>query len=249
MIKKLVLATVALMAFGAVYAIDPGGHVSTVSSYVKSWFKSKVNLDYELRRAEALVGKLDDSIKENQEFLAREKVELAKLGDSVDKDRVAVQTKRDRVVAMRNDFGKGEQPVSVDPSKRNELARQLSQLKIMDRKYETNRKILDVRKQRFDSLRDKVNEMLSAKDTMRLKVEELKANLEAVRLDEAHAKQYTVDDSEYKRVHELLDYIDTEIKVREETVAMRRASDDSPVAKAEENPNVLHDVDAYLAGK
>ena len=65
----------------------------------------------------------------------------------------------------------------------------------------------------------------------------------------AHAKQYTVDDSEYKRVNELIDYIDTEIKVRKETVEMRRVSDDAPVAKAEENPNVLHDVDAYLAGK
>jgi hypothetical protein len=249
MIKKLILAVVALAALGAVYAIDPGGHCTAVTSYVSKWFKGKVNLDYELTRAEGLVARLDDSIKENQEFLAREKVELAKLGDSVEKDRVAVQKKHDRVVAMRNNFGKGEQLVSVDPGKRNELARELSQLKIMDRKYETNRKILDVRKQRFESLRDKVTEMQSAKDTMRLKVEELRANLEAVRLDETHAKQYSVDDSEYKRAHELLDYIDTEIKVREETVAMRRASDDSPVAKVEENPNVLQDVDAYLAGK
>src|SRR2546423_1248992 len=135
MIKKLILAAVALAALGVVYVIDPGGHASTVGSYVRSWFKSKVNLDYELRRAEALVGKLDDSIKENQEFLAREKVELAKLGESVDKDRLAVERKRTHVVAMRGEFGKGEQPVSVDPTKRNELARELSQLKIMDRKY------------------------------------------------------------------------------------------------------------------
>src|SRR5205809_1105167 len=114
MLKKLILAAVGLIALGAVYEIDPGGHVSTVGSYVKKWFKGKPNLDYELTRAENLVGRLDDSITEHQEFLAREKVELAKLGDSVGKDRLAVERKRDRVVAMRKEFGKAEQPVSVD---------------------------------------------------------------------------------------------------------------------------------------
>jgi len=247
MIKKLVLAVVALSALGAVYVVNPGGHVTAVASYFKGWFKP--SLDYEIRRAEGLVARLDDSIKEHQEFLAREKVELAKLGDGVGKDRVAVEKKREHVVAMRGVFGKGEQPVSVDPTKRNELARELSQLKIMDRKYETNRKILDVRKQRFESLRDKVNEMLSSKETMRLKVEEMKADLEAVKLDEAHAKQYSVDDGDFKRATELLDYIKTEIDVHKEFVSMRSASEESPVAKAEENPNVLQDVDTYLAGK
>jgi hypothetical protein len=245
MIKKLVLVVMALVALGAVYAIDPGGHVSAVTSYFKDSFKP--SLDYEIRRAEALVDRLDDSIKENQEFLAKEKVQLAKLEDSVDKDRVAVESKREHVLALRNKIGKGEQLVSLNPGKRNELARELSQLKIMDRKYETNRKILDVRKQRFTSLRDKVGEMLASKETMKLKLEEMKADLEAVRLDEAHAQQYSVDDSEFQKATELLEQIDTEVKTRRELVEMRRTTEEVPEVKAEENANVVEEVDAYLS--
>jgi hypothetical protein len=245
MIKKLILVVMALVALGAVYAIDPGGHATAVTSYFKGWFKP--SLDYEIRRAEGLVARLDDSIKENQEFLAKEKVQLAKLEESVDKDRVAVEKKRDHVLALRNKMGKGEQLVSVGASKRGELARELSQLKIMDRKYDTNRKILDVRKQRFTSLRDKVGEMLASKETMKLKLEEMKADLEAVRLDEAHAQQYSVDDSDFKRATELLEQIDTEVKTRRELVEMRRTTEETPEVKAEENVNVVEEVDAYLS--
>src|SRR5262245_6258810 len=100
MIKKLVLAAVALLALGTVYVVNPGGHVSAVTSYFKAWFKP--SLDYELRRAEGLVSTLDDSIKQHQEYLAREKVELGGLTEDVEKDRLAVEKKRERVLAMRN---------------------------------------------------------------------------------------------------------------------------------------------------
>ena len=74
MIKKLILATVCLAALGAVYAIDPGGHVSTLTGYVSKWFKP--SLSYQIDRAEKLIAKLGPAIKDDQEQLAREKVAL-----------------------------------------------------------------------------------------------------------------------------------------------------------------------------
>jgi hypothetical protein len=68
-----------------------------------------------------------------------------------------------------------------------------------------------------------------------------------VRLDEAHAQQYSVDDSEFKRVTELLDQIDTEVKTRRELVDMRRATEETPEVKVEENVNIVEEVDAYLS--
>jgi chromosome segregation ATPase len=244
MIKKLILAAVCIAALGAVYAIDPGGHVSTLTGYVTKLFKP--SLDYQINRAEKLIGKLDASIEENQEFLAREKVQLAKLEESLAKDRVAVKTRRDRVVALRKQFGQGEQLVSVNLGKRNELGRELSQLKIADRKLETTEKIFDTRKQRFTALRDKVNEMLSSKETMKLRLEEMKAELEAVRLNEAHAGQYSVDDSEFKAVVDLLEEIDTEVKTRKELAEMRAASHAEVPVDTTVDDTVLDDVDAYL---
>lgn len=245
MIKKLFIAAVALVALGTVYAVDPGGHVSTVASYFQGWFKP--SLDYQIRRAEQLVGRLDDSIHESQEFLAREKVELGKLEDNVKRDRVAVERKRERVVALRGRFGQGEQLVSTGPGKRNELARELSQLKIMDRKYETSNKILGVRKERYEALANKLQEMLTSKETMKLKLEEMKSDLEAVRLGEAQSRQYSMDDGDFKAASELLEQIDTEVKTRRELADMRRATEETPEVSAEENANVVDEVDAYLS--
>ncbi len=247
MIKKLILAVMVLGAVGAVYAIDPGGHVSTMTGYVTKWFKP--SLSYQIDRAETLLGKLDGTIEESQEFLAREKVQLAKLEESLEKDRIAVKSRRDRVVALRKQFGQGEQLVSIDPGKRGDLGRQLSQLKIADRKLETTQKIFETRKQRFSALRDKVDEMLTSKETMKLRLEEMKAELEAVRLNEAHAGQYSVDDSEFKAVNDLLEEIDTEVKTRKELADMRAASHvEEPVETAVDN-SVLDEVDAYLGAK
>jgi len=246
MIKKLVLAVVALTALGAVYVVDPGGHVSTLTSYVTEWFKPGLN--YQIRRADKLIGKLGKSIEANQEFLAREKVELAKFGESLDKDKVALQRKREHVVALRTQFGKGEQLVSLAPGKSNELARELSQLKIMDRKYETGRKIIDARQERFASLRDKVNEMRNSQETMKLRLEEMKAELEAVRMHEAQAGHYSVDDSDFKAAEELLGQIDTDVKTRKAYVEMRNeSSSETPVSTPAVDNSVLQDVDAYLS--
>jgi len=248
MIKKLVLAAMVLAALGVVYVVDPGGHVSTVTSYVSEWFKPSLN--YQIRRAEQLIGKLDDSIKDKQKFLAREKVELAQAGDSLEKERLAIQRKREQVIALRGEFGKGEQLVSFNASKRNELARELSRLKIMDRKYETGKKIFESRQERFKSLRDKVNEMVDSKETMKLRLEEMKAQLEAVRLNEAHAGEYSVDDGDFKAAEELLKEIDTEVKTREELAKMRGAIEpESSEADATVNTSVLEEVDAYLSAK
>lgn len=245
MIKKLIVAAAAVVALASVWVIDPGGYVSTVASYFSAHVKP--SLDFEIKRAEQLVQRLDGSIKENQEFLAREKVELAKFEDNLNRESVAVGKKRDRVVALRDQMGTDETPVSVESPKRIELSQQLTQLKIMDRKHETNRKIYDARKKRFDSLREKISEMQVNKDTMRLKLEDLKSQLEAVRVDEAHAN-YTVDNSAFKSAEELLDTIDTEVKTRRELADMRSADTDSesPSPAPAATSNVLDEVDAYL---
>jgi chromosome segregation ATPase len=248
MIKKLILAAVALVALGAVYAIDPGGHASALSSYVKEWFKP--SLDYQIRRAEGLIAQLDPAIKKDQEKLAREKVELGEMEETLAKDKVAIQKKHERLVALRNQFGKGEQLVSINPGKRNELARELSQLKIMDRKHEVTQKIFEARKQRFESLRDKVTQMVDSKETMQLRLDEMKAELEAVRMNEAHEGKYSVDDGEFKAVEDLLKDITKEVKVRKEVAEMRSASNTETATSAPVvDDTVLEDVDAYLGAK
>jgi hypothetical protein len=248
MIKKLILAAVALGFLGAVYAIDPGGHVSTLTSYVKEWFKP--GLDYQIRRAEELLTRLGPAIEEDQEKLAREKVELRKLEDTLAKEKVAIAKKHERLVALRSQFGKGEQFVSVNPAKRNELARELSQLKIMDRKYEVSQKILDARKQRYEALRDKITQMVASKETMQLRLDEMKAELEAVRMNEAYAGHYSVDDGEFKAVEDLLDNIQTEVDVRKEVAEMRNPSNtESPTSAPVVDDTVLDEVDAYLSAK
>jgi len=247
MLRKLVVTVMALVGIGAVYAIDPGGHASTVAGYFKEWCKP--SLDYEIRRAEKLIGKLDNAIKENQEFLARERVAIGKLEESTEQEKVAVQEKRKRVVALRKGVEEGEQAVSLAPAKRQTLPRELSQLKIMDRKLETTQKILEVRKQRYQYLRDKVDEMRASQDTANLKLEEMKQELAAVRLDEQHTQHYAVDDSTFKRVAELLDQIDTEVKTRRELVDMRRVTVETSVSTTDTSATVLDEVDAYLAGK
>jgi hypothetical protein len=248
MIKKLILAAMFLAAVGAVYAIDPGGHVSALTSYVKEWFKP--SLDYQIRRAEGLMAQLDPAIKQDQEKLAREKVEIREMEETLAKDKVAVQRKHARLVALRSQCGKGEQFVSVDCPKRSELARELSQLKIMDRKSEVTQKILDARKQRYEALRDKVTQMVDSKETMQLRLDEMKAELEAVRMNEAYAGQYSVDDGEFKAVEDLLKNIKKEVDVRKEVAAMRGDSNaETPTSAPVVDNSVLDDVDAYLSAK
>ncbi len=248
MFKKLILAVVILGALGAVYAIDPGGHVSAMTSYVKAWFKP--SLDYQIKRAEGLIAKLGPAIEEDQEKLAREKVELRKMEDQLAKDKVALERKHERLVALRNQFGKGEQFVSVSPSKRSELARELSQTKIMNRKYEVTQKIFEARKQRYEALRDKITQMVDSKETMQLRLDEMKAELEAVRMNEAYAGQYSVDDGEFKAVEDLLDDIKTEVDVRKEVAEMRNGSNTETAASAAVvDDTVLDEVDAYLSAK
>jgi hypothetical protein len=248
MIKKLVLAAVALGFLGAVYAIDPGGHVSTMTSYVKDWFKP--SLSYQIRRAEQLIEKLGPAIEDKQETLAREKVELAEQEETLTKDKVALDRKRERVVALRSQFNKGEQLVSFNLGKRKDLGRELSQLKIMDRKYEVNQKLFDARKERYEALRENVMQMVASKETMQLRLDEMKAELEAVRLNEAHAGTYSVDDSEFKDVEELLKNINKEVKTRKELAEMRNASNpESAVSAPVVDDTVLDDVDAYLGAK
>jgi chromosome segregation ATPase len=245
MIKKLIVAAVALVVLTSVWAIDPGGYVSTVASYFTKHVQP--SLDFEIKRAENLATRLDKDIFESQEKLAREKVELAKLEEGLQKETVALQKRRDRLVALRDQMKTDETPVSVSNPKRTELARQLNHLKIEDRKHETNRKIYDARKQHFDALYDKVREMQANKEDMRLKLEYLKAELEAVRVDEARAK-YTVDNSEFKSFQELLDKIETEVKTRRELADMRAPETETDTAPAAtpEASNILDEVDAYL---
>ncbi len=261
MFKKLFLAGALLVAVPMLVGsmLFGGGiwsYASTAFSEVKSDAKAMVPIEWELKRARHMIAKLEPVIEENRTKIVREEIEVAKLKRQVERNRQLLAKYQREILQLRDDLESGSthyvyagRSYTAEQVKAD-LANRFKHYKTLEQTTAKLQKIVDIRTNKLDAARRKVEEMLAAQRQLEVDVENLEARLEMIRVAEA-ASEFKFDNSKLAQTREVVDDITTRLDVTERMLNTQvELYDRIPVGDKSEQPDsITDDVTRYFEGK
>ncbi len=225
MIRKAVKWTLlGAVVLGVVFVAGRGA----VGSYLRMAFdearqeaKNMVPIEWELKRARQMIGRLEPEIEQQVERVIREQIEVAKLQRQLKKNEERLAKCKRDVLRLRDDLESGSAHYVyagrsfTEEQVRADLANRFGHYKDLEGVTEKLRKILEIRQRKLDAAQQKVAAMRMAKRKLEVEIEHLAARLEMVQVAQT-SSSLTVDDSHLSRTRELLEEIETRLDVNEQ---------------------------------
>lgn len=252
MLKKcLAIGTLGLVGVGAVAGTGAWSYVKTGVRSAQSSVRDSMPVDWEIKRARQMIDELEPEIQDNMLKVTRERVEVKNLAAQIeDKEKLLAESRSD-IMRLRNDLESGavkfvyqKKSYSEDQVK-DELKRRFTQFVSHQATNEKLEKILAARQTNLAAATAKLDEMLSAKRDLEVRVEELEARLTLVGVAEA-SSYIAVDDSLLSNTRQLLDDISTRIEVKEQLVASSGALQGGIDLSDDESPELLDEIAEYF---
>ncbi len=227
-------------------------------SYVKTGYRTasesvrnSVPVQFEIKRAKEMIKDLKPEIQHNMQIVAREEVEVQRLGQEIQSKEERLAKSRDEIMRLKDDLESGSvrfvyagRSYSQDQVK-EDLAHRFDQFKVFEKTTEALNKSLHARERNLDAARRKLDGMLSAKRELEVQVEELQARLTMVEAAQTHTS-VNLDDSQLNAARQLLDEIRTRIDVEERVNASQGALEGTIQLDEPTNPELLDDIADYF---
>jgi len=254
MVKRVVFTGVgAMLVAGFLFGHDAVSYVRTTAGQVKQSVKDAVPVGFEIERARKMISELEPEIRRNMHLIAKEEVEVDRIRRRAEKLDVKQENAKVELQRMKADL-ESEHRFLVYAGRRYsrnqvrvDLASRLKRAKTNDETLVSLTKILSARERGLSAARGKLEEMLSAKRTLQVDIENLEARQKMVQVAQA-ASDFNFDDSHLARTKELLTTIQTRLEVAERLVD--QDGDFAGEIQLEETEptglDVLEDVAAYL---
>ena len=229
MFKKLLLVGLLLAGIAFLFVgREAASYVSTTAGWVKDSVKGSVPMEFELERARQMVKDLDPEIRKNMHVIAKEEVEVQRLGEQIQEREGKQDKDRNELMRLRTDLQSGQQIFQYASRRytadevRVDMARRLERCKSNDATLESMRKVLKSREAGLEAAKTKLLAMQNSKATLIAKLAEIDARREEVAAAEA-ANQLSFDDSLLGQVKSLVSDLQTRVEV------------DAKIANAESN--------------
>ncbi|MEZ5965176.1 MAG: hypothetical protein R3F56_15185 [Planctomycetota bacterium] len=250
------LAGTAAAAF-FVFGEHTGSYLGTVASSVRETVRGKIPVDFELKRAERLVGEIDPQIDSCRRDVARAEVELAELDSEIAELAQAVSRDERKLKAGREvlSVGSAAQPVYELAGKQYsrqrvelDLVRTLEVFRNNSTILRSKQNLRDRQTQAVEAARSRLDAVRAQKSRLEDQIAALKIQKQQLDATAAASKRFDLDDSALSKAKEVL----TRVK-KELDIAQRVIEDDLYHAQgiSMELPvgvDVLKEIDEALAG-
>jgi chromosome segregation ATPase len=216
--KSLLVGGAVVLLLGLFFGRDACSYLTTSSRWVKDTVTTSVPIEFQINRARDMIKALDPEIKQNMHLIAKEEVEIEKLGKQVDEQEAALAQARDEILRLKTDLESGDKTFyyashryTADQVK-TDLEGRFERYKVNEATLDKNQKILAVRQQKLEAARTRLDEMLSAKRDLEVQVENLEAQNEMLKVAKT-ASDFNFDDSQLARTKELIEDIRTRMEI------------------------------------
>ncbi len=223
-VKKTILATAGASALGlALFGTDAFSYVGTCCGLVTNTVKDSIPLDFEIDRARTMIKNLVPDIRSNMHLIAKEEVEVERLGKQVDEMEVKLAKEKEGILRLKDDLAKsdgeiryGKRIYTVSEVK-GDLANRFERFKTQDATLVSLKEMQKARERSLTGARAKLEGMLASKRQLEVDVEHLEARLKMVEAAQA-TSTYQFDDSRLSRVKELVGDLRSRLTVAEKLV-------------------------------
>lgn len=222
--KSLIVGLGFLLLGGLTFGRNAISYLRTSVSCLQESVHQSVPVTFELERARRMIDDLKPEIAQNFHRIAREEVEVEKIARQLAKLEEQQSTTKQAVLQLKSDLESGRQ-VFVYAKKtytgleiRQDLAKKFGRCKSLDETISHMRKELEFRQAGLQSGRQKLDELLAARDQLRLNVEGLEARHKMIEVQQT-ASDLQIDDSQLARTKELVSDIQTRLNVSERLLA------------------------------
>ncbi len=257
MIKKAIIGGVAVAVLGGlVMWTGARSYVRTVGTEVRQAFKGAVPLEFELKRARVLLQDVDPEINRYKHVIATEEVIVEKLQREVQDLNNALAAHDADMKKLWEKSGGGKSSVQLtgrtysSDDVQRDLASRVSRGKARKQELQARTRQLEAKSAVVIAAHNKLQAMVSKKRELEAQVDMLEAKLQEVQARET-ASNIVIDDSDLSRTKQLIDEIDTQIRVKEKVLSSTGSDlGEIPVGSSEAvtPEEVSSQVEEYLKG-
>lgn len=212
-----------MLLAGLFFGRDAFSYVRTSVGWVKDSVKDNVPVEFEIDRARKMVKDLVPDIRKNMHLIAREEVELERIGKQVAELETRLTKDRSGIMQLKTDLEGGQDSFQYASQRysreevKTDLARRFERFKTNEATLASLREISTARMRSLEGARQKLEHMLAQKRQLEVEVENVEARLKMVQAAQA-GSDYHFDDTRLGRVKELLSELRTKIEVDERLV-------------------------------
>ena len=247
MCKKIIGLGLGLaMTLGLLFGTDALSYVTTSASQVTSSVKDSVPIEFEINRAKKMVASLEPEIRRNMHLIAKEEVEVDRIARQINRIEDKLSKDRADMSRMNADLQTGDEFIFYASRRytrnqvKQDLASRLTRAKTKDSTLAQLTRIMNARQQKLDASRQKLNEMLSARQTLQVELEDLQARHRLNEVAQA-ASDLNLDNSQLARVKECVDELETRIAANERFLSVE-GEFHYEIPVDEVNPEVEEDI-------
>ena len=252
MLKKFVLGGVAAALLGGVL-IGTGAwsHIRTAGGWIAQTAEDAVPLEWEIRRAKDMIANLEPEIAVNAKRIALEKIKVAKLEKDVNTATERLADARRDITRLKQDLESGSEHYTykgktfTSSQVKDELSRRFNAFKVSNETADSLEKMLTARQETLRAATERMEAMLAAKNQLEIEIENLEAQLAAVRVAQTKS-ELAVDDSALSRTRELLDNISARIEVEREMTQVNAEYFGGIDLDEEQSGDLLDEITSYL---
>ena len=198
-------------------------YIGTAAGWMQDSVKQAVPMEFEIDRARNMVKDIMPEIRKNMQIIAKEEVEVERLGQEIDqlgkkqdKDRTDLTSLRDDLNGGGSSFKFAGRVYTIDQVK-GDLANRLDRYKTSDATLASLHSMQEARQKSLDAAREKLDQMLAQKRQLEVDVENLEARLKMVEVAQT-SSNYNFDNSELGHCKDLISDLRTRIAVEEKMV-------------------------------
>lgn len=252
MLKKLLVGGVATaLLAGVMIGTGAWSHVRTAGGWIAQSAGDAMPLEWEIKRARQMISDLEPEIAVNAKRIALEKIKVAKLEKEVDGANERLADARRDISRLKQDLEagndhytyKGKTFTSAQVS--DELARRFKSFKTSNETADSLDKMLSARMETLRAAGERMEAMMSAKHQLEIEIENLEAQLAAVRAAQT-SSELALDDSALSRTRDLLDTISARIDVEREMTQVDSQYFGGIDLDGEESGDLLDEITTYL---
>jgi chromosome segregation ATPase len=252
MLKKIVLGSVAAaLVGGVVLGTGVWSHVRTAGGWIAQTAEDSMPLEWEVKRARQMISDLEPEIAVNAKRIALEKIKVAKLEKETALANERLADARNDISRLKDDLQAGNQYYTYSGETytsnqvRDELERRFTAFKTSKETASSLEQMLSARMETLRAASERMAAMMSAKHQLEIEIENLEAQLAAVRAAQT-SSELALDDSALSRTRELLDSISARIDVEREMTQVNTEYFGGIKLEDEDSGDLLDEITTYL---
>lgn len=224
MVKKVAIGTLAVAAVGTfIFGKDAVSYLTTGADNIRTAVRSEVPLEFEIERARKEVVNLTPEIRKSLHVIAEQEVEIANLEKSIARQQSKLDEQEEAILTLSDDLKSGETEFVYARRKfdrkevQKDLAQRFDRFKVAKDAVERDKASLLAKSEALDSMKSRLEEMLSARKDLEVEIDRLEARLRSVEAAETIA-HLEIDDSQLSRTRNLITEIHKQLDVRQKMV-------------------------------